>query len=70
MAASAMAGNTAMRCTFGAVFSLFAGYMYDRLGTVGATALLAGLMTIMAPLPFVFRRIGSRLRENSRFAAR
>jgi hypothetical protein len=25
--------------------------MYDKLGTVGATALLAGLATIMAPLP-------------------
>ncbi|KAF5392197.1 hypothetical protein D9757_001521 [Collybiopsis confluens] len=51
LAASAMAGNTAMRCSFAAVFSLFAGYMYERLGTVGATALLAGVMTLMAPLP-------------------
>ncbi|KIK64384.1 hypothetical protein GYMLUDRAFT_161095 [Collybiopsis luxurians FD-317 M1] len=70
LAASAMAGNTAMRCTFAAIFSLFAGYMYERLGTVGATALLAGVMTLMAPLPFIFRRIGPRLRANSRFASR
>ncbi|KAJ3795029.1 MFS general substrate transporter [Lentinula aff. detonsa] len=69
LAASAMAGNTAMRCTFAAVFSLFAGYMYEGMGTVGATALLAGIMTVMAPLPFIFRRIGPRLREKSRFAA-
>ncbi|KAJ3837536.1 MFS general substrate transporter [Lentinula raphanica] len=69
LAASAMAGNTAMRCTFAAVFSLFAGYMYNGMGTVGATALLAGIMSVMAPLPFIFRRIGPRLREKSRFAA-
>ncbi|KAJ4488176.1 MFS general substrate transporter [Lentinula aciculospora] len=69
IAASAMASNSAMRSSFAAVFPLFAGYMYARLGTVGATALLAGLMTLTVPLPFIFRRIGARLRENSRFAA-
>ncbi|KAF8121151.1 major facilitator superfamily domain-containing protein [Boletus edulis] len=37
--------------------------------TVGATALLAGLTTIMAPLPFIFYRIGGRLRKQSKFAA-
>ncbi|ESK83268.1 hypothetical protein Moror_15067 [Moniliophthora roreri MCA 2997] len=68
IAASAMASNTAMRSTFAAVFPLFARQMYDAMGTVGATALLAGIMTVMAPLPFVFRRIGPRLRKRSRFA--
>lgn len=69
IAASAMASNSALRSAFAAAFPLFAGAMYNRLGTVGATALLAGLTTIMAPLPFVFYRIGARLRKNSRFAA-
>ncbi|KAG1727260.1 major facilitator superfamily domain-containing protein [Suillus paluster] len=69
IAASAMASNSALRSAFAAAFPLFAGAMYDRLGTVGATALLAGLTTIMAPLPFVFYRIGARLRKNSPFAA-
>ena len=68
IAASAMAANAAMRMTFAAVFPLFAGAMYDRLGTVGATALLAGLTTLMAPLPFIYRRIGARIRQKSRFA--
>ncbi|VDC02928.1 unnamed protein product [Peniophora sp. CBMAI 1063] len=68
IAASAMASNTAMRCCFAAGFPLFAGPMYDTLGTVGATALLAGLTTLMAPLPFVFYKYGARLRERSRFA--
>ncbi|ESK91477.1 hypothetical protein Moror_2609 [Moniliophthora roreri MCA 2997] len=69
IAASTMASNSAMRSGFAAAFPLFAGFMYDALGTVGATALLAGIMTVMAPLPFIFRRIGARLRQNSRFAA-
>ncbi|KAJ3846003.1 major facilitator superfamily domain-containing protein [Lentinula lateritia] len=68
IAASAMASNSAMRSTFAAVFPLFASYMYDGLGTVGATALLAGVMTLTIPLPFVYRRIGPRLRAKSRFA--
>lgn len=91
IAASAMASNSAVRSTFAAVFPLFARAMYARLGTVGATALLAGLTTVMAPLPwvyllfiaiealqyetclicshrFIFYRIGSRLRQKSRFA--
>jgi hypothetical protein len=42
-----------MRATFAAAFPLFADVMYQRLGTVGATALLAGLCTLMAPLPYV-----------------
>lgn len=51
IAASAMAANSAMRSTFAAVFPLFAGAMYEKLGTVGATALLAGLTAVMTPLP-------------------
>ncbi|KAJ7595726.1 major facilitator superfamily domain-containing protein [Mycena floridula] len=69
IAASAMASNSALRSSFAAVFPLFAAAMYKKLGTVGATALLAGLTTLMAPLPFIFRRIGARLRKKSRFAA-
>jgi len=46
-----MAANSAMRSSFAAAFPLFAGAMYRRLGTVGATALLAGLMCVFAPLP-------------------
>jgi len=69
IAATAMSSNGTLRSIFAAAFPLFAGAMYDRLGTVGATALLAGLTTIMTPLPFVFYRIGARLRRASRFAS-
>lgn len=53
IAASAMASNSAVRSSFAAAFPLFAGAIYHKLGTVGATALLAGLTTVMAPLPYV-----------------
>ena len=51
VAAEALTCNAAMRTIFAAAFPLFAGQMYNKLGTVGATALLAGLTTVMAPLP-------------------
>ena len=51
IAASAMSANTFVRTAAASAFPLFAGQMYDRLGTVGATALLAGLTTIAAPIP-------------------
>lgn len=50
-AASAMAGNSFVRSSFAAAFPLFAGQMYERLGVVGASALLAGLTLCMMPLP-------------------
>ena len=53
IAASALASNTTMRTSFAAAFPLFAGQMYRALGTIGATLLLAGLTTAMAPLPYV-----------------
>ena len=51
IAASTMASNSAMRSSFAAAFPLFSSQMYHRLGTVGATMLIAGLATAMAPLP-------------------
>lgn len=69
IAASAMSANNALRSVFASAFPLFASAMYSRLGPVGAMALIASLATLMVPLPFVFSRIGARLRAKSRFAA-
>ncbi|KAH9989424.1 major facilitator superfamily domain-containing protein [Russula vinacea] len=60
--------NSAMRSSFAAAFPLFSSQMYHRLGTVGATMLIAGLATAMAPLPFVFYHVGEKLRAKSKFA--
>ena len=51
IAASVLASNSFVRSCFGSVFPLFTSAMYDKLGTVGATALVAGLATLFAPLP-------------------
>ncbi|KAI9443577.1 MFS general substrate transporter [Lactarius indigo] len=68
VAASAMAGNTAMRSTFGAAFPLFTDQIYHRMGIGGATVLLGGIAALIAPLPFIFYRVGARLRQKSKFA--
>ncbi|KAH9172062.1 MFS general substrate transporter, partial [Lactarius sanguifluus] len=67
VAASALAGSTAMRSLFGAAFPLFTDQAYHRLSIVGATVLLASIATLLVPLPFVFYRIGARLRQQSKF---
>jgi len=63
LTASALVCNATMRTTFTAAFPLFAGQMYRALGTVGATLLLAGLTTVMAPIPFVLYYMGPRIGE-------
>ena len=51
IAASVLASNSFFRSCFGSAFPLFTSAMYKKLGTVGATALVAGLATLFAPLP-------------------
>ena len=51
IAASVLASNSFVRSCFAAAFPLCTKEMYDAMGTVGATALLAGLATLFIPLP-------------------
>ncbi|ORX33828.1 major facilitator superfamily domain-containing protein [Kockovaella imperatae] len=69
VSASVLASNSFMRSAFAAGFPLFGEQMYRRLGAVGATCLLAGLMFLTTPLPFIFFRIGARIRAKSDVAA-
>lgn len=68
IAASVLASNSFVRSSFACAFPLFTSAMYDKLGTVGATALCAGLATLFAPLPFIFYKVGPRFRAKSKFA--
>lgn len=43
----------ASRALVAGVFPLFSLQMYHKLGVQGATSLLAGLLCLMAPVPFV-----------------
>ncbi|CDO96200.1 unnamed protein product [Kluyveromyces dobzhanskii CBS 2104] len=68
LAASAIAGNTFMRSSFGAAFPLFAGFMFENMGTNWA-GLLLGLFSIcLIPVPFLFYRYGRKLRQKSKYA--
>ncbi|KAL9935367.1 hypothetical protein V8E36_005715 [Tilletia maclaganii] len=69
VAASGMGANSLVRSCFAAAFPLFSNALYHRLGTVGATALLAGLSALMIPIPFIFYKHGPALRARGRFAA-
>ncbi|KAF4587640.1 major facilitator superfamily [Ophiocordyceps camponoti-floridani] len=67
-AASALAGNTFMRSLAGATFPLFARQMFLGMGVQWASTLLGCLALLMCPIPFIFYKYGSRLREKSQFA--
>ena len=64
---SAIAANTVIRCSFGAVFPMFAQVMYEKLGVDGATSVLGGLAVLLGIGPFVFWRFGERIRGKSKF---
>lgn len=67
-AASAIAANTFLRSLFGAVFPLFATYMFDALGVNWAGTLLGCVALILVPIPVVFWRYGAKIRARSSFA--
>ena len=67
-AASALAANTFMRSGFGAVFPLFATYMFNGMGIQWASTLLGCVALVLVPLPIVFLLYGKKIREKSHFA--
>lgn len=67
-AASAIAANTIMRSLFGAVFPLFATYMYDGIGINWGNTLLGCVAALFIPMPFVFYWKGRSIRAKSKFA--
>jgi len=66
-AASAMAANTVLRSTFGAVLPLAGPKMYAVLGLGWGNSLLAFIALAMCPLPWVFLKYGERIRTHPRF---
>jgi multidrug resistance protein len=67
-AASAIAGNTVCRSAAGAAAPLFTQYMFDGLGVGGGGSLIAGVATLLAPVPFIFYKYGEAIRKRSKFA--
>ncbi|KAI0036325.1 major facilitator superfamily domain-containing protein [Vararia minispora EC-137] len=67
-AASAVSANTAVRSAVGAAFPLFTRQMFVGLGVGWACTLVGIIAVLLAPIPFLFYRYGSRIRGRSRFA--
>ncbi|KAH8891434.1 MFS general substrate transporter [Thozetella sp. PMI_491] len=68
-AASVFAGNSLMRATFGVVFPLFARNLFVELGVGPGNSLLGGLTVLFAPIPFVLRYYGHKIRLSSKKAS-
>ena len=68
MAASALSAATVVRSLFGAGFPLFAAQMYERLNPQWASTLLGFIAVALAPIPFVLRFYGHRLRKRSKYS--
>lgn len=67
-AASAIAGNTLMRSIAGAVFPLFATYMFNGMGIQWACTLLGCVAAVLVPIPFILNFWGAKIRAKSKFA--
>ncbi|KAL8927791.1 MAG: hypothetical protein Q9208_002207 [Pyrenodesmia sp. 3 TL-2023] len=67
-AASAIAANTFLRSLAGAVFPLFASYMFRALGVNWAGSLLGFVALALVPIPIIFYKYGARIRARSSFA--
>lgn len=67
-AASAVAANTFLRSIVGAIFPLFATYMFEGLGIQWASTLLGCVAVLLIPLPICFVLFGKRIRSRSKFA--
>lgn len=65
---SAIAANTIMRSLFGAIFPLFATYMFDGLGINYGMTLLGCVAALFIPMPFLFYYKGKTIRAKSKFA--
>ncbi|KAK5105807.1 hypothetical protein LTR62_002130 [Meristemomyces frigidus] len=67
-AASAIAANTIMRSMFGAIFPLFATYMFDGIGINWGMTLLGCVAALFIPVPFILYTKGKSIRAKSKFA--
>ncbi|EGW30190.1 uncharacterized protein SPAPADRAFT_63803 [Spathaspora passalidarum NRRL Y-27907] len=68
LAASALAGNTFLRSSFGAAFPLFSMQMFVNMKIQWASTLVGCIGVAMIPVPFLFYKYGKKIREKSKFA--
>ncbi|KAI8683886.1 MFS domain-containing protein [Fusarium keratoplasticum] len=66
--ASVIAANTVTRSAGSAAAPLFTNQMFSALGVGGGGSLIGGVATLLALIPFVFYKYGSRIRRKSKYA--
>ncbi|KAE8137645.1 major facilitator superfamily domain-containing protein [Aspergillus pseudotamarii] len=64
-AASAVAAHTFLRSLAGAIFPLFASYMFDALGVEWACTLLGCVAALLIPIPLLLYIYGAQIRNRS-----
>ncbi|RPB20900.1 MFS general substrate transporter [Terfezia boudieri ATCC MYA-4762] len=67
-AASALAANSLLRCSFAAGFPLFGGKLYEGVGPQWGGVTLAFVTVALGPFPYLFYRYGEKIRKHSRYA--
>ncbi|EJT97844.1 MFS general substrate transporter [Dacryopinax primogenitus] len=68
VAASALAGSTVVRSSFGAGFPMFATQMFDKLSPRWPSTLLGCIALLMIPIPVILMRYGAFLRRKSKYS--
>jgi hypothetical protein len=66
-AASVIAASAVLRSLFGALFPLFGLSLYNKIGLGWGNSLLGFIALLLAPVPWVFRIYGERIRTNPRW---
>jgi MFS transporter, DHA1 family, multidrug resistance protein len=67
-AASALAANTVLRSTFAAAFPLFTNQLFRKLGIQWACMVIGFFALLLAPMPYLFWKLGPQIRARSKFA--
>ncbi|KAF3349551.1 polyamine transporter 1 [Verticillium dahliae] len=67
LASSAVAANIFARSLGSATAPLFTSFMFEALDVGGGGSLIAGVAVLLAPVPFIFYRYGSRIRARSKY---
>lgn len=65
--ASALGANNLLRYLLASVFPLFTPQMYEKLDIDWATSVFAFISLALLPIPWIFTKIGPRLRQKSKF---
>ncbi|KAK2608551.1 hypothetical protein QQS21_002897 [Conoideocrella luteorostrata] len=67
-AASAVAANTFLRSCFAGAFPLVVGPLYHNIGVGPGSSITAGFAALLIPVPFVFYKVGRRIRAQSKWS--